>query len=86
MVFVSNLAPVLFSRPMNITLVESLGMSLLLSAPLSLIVVAGTLGRKMGFLSDETGSALILTAILSGVIYPYLYRFTLKRRTVKLPE
>ena len=80
MVFVSNLAPVLFARPLGVSTKDSLGMSLLLSAPLSLIIVAGTLGRKMGLLSIETGNALVLTAILSGVVYPYLFRLAFRRR------
>jgi Kef-type K+ transport system membrane component KefB len=86
MVFISNLAPVLLSRPLKITTRESLAMALLLSAPLSLIVVAGALGRKLGLLSPETGSALILTAILSGVIYPYLFRLTFKKRIAENRE
>jgi Kef-type K+ transport system membrane component KefB len=79
MVFVGNLAPVVLSRPLKMTARESLAMALLLSAPLSLIVVAGAVGRKLGYLSPETGSALILTAILSGVLYPYLFRLTFKK-------
>lgn len=80
MVFGSNLVPVIFARPMGITAAESLGMSLILSAPLSLIVVAGALGRKMGLLSPEAGAALILSAVLSGVLYPYLFRIAFKKR------
>jgi Kef-type K+ transport system membrane component KefB len=79
MVFCGKLGVVLFARPLEMTATQALGMALALSAPLSLIVVAGELGRKLGFLSAETEGALILTAILSGVLYPYLFRFAYKR-------
>jgi hypothetical protein len=49
-------------------------MSLLLSAPLSMIVVAGTLGEKMGILSPEHSGALILTALFASILYPSLFR------------
>jgi Kef-type K+ transport system membrane component KefB len=81
-VFASNLFPLFFARYLGITMLESFGMSLILSAPLSLIVVAGTIGRNIGILSAETEGSLILTAILSGVLYPYLFRLVAKR----LPE
>jgi Kef-type K+ transport system membrane component KefB len=78
-VFVSNLLPLLFARFLGITTLESFGMSLILSAPLSLIVVAGILGRDMGVLTAETAGTLILTAIITGVLYPYLFHFVAKR-------
>jgi Kef-type K+ transport system membrane component KefB len=83
MIFVGNLTPVLFARPLGMTARESLGTALILSAPLSLIVVAGALGRKIGLVSPETGSAIILAAILSSVLYPFLFRFTFKMRAAE---
>lgn len=59
---------------MGLGIIEAIGMSVLLSAPLSMIVVAGTLGQKMGLISDELGSALILTALLASILYPSLFR------------
>lgn len=74
MVLVSNLYPLLLARPMKLRTLDAVGMSVLLSAPLSMIVVAGTLGQKMGLLTDELASALILTALLASILYPSLFR------------
>lgn len=74
MVLVSNLYPLLLARPMGLRWLEAFGMSVLLSAPLSMIVVAGTLGQKMGLLSAELSGALILTALLASILYPSLFR------------
>lgn len=73
-VLASNLFPLLFARPMRLSLLEAGGMSVLLSAPLSMIVVAGTLGEKMGLISAEASGALILTALFASVVYPSLFR------------
>jgi Kef-type K+ transport system membrane component KefB len=74
-VLLSNLFPLLLARPLRISLLQAAGMSVLLSAPLSMIVVAGTLGRKMGIIDSETAGALILTALFASVLYPSLFRF-----------
>ncbi len=74
MVLVSNIYPLLLAKPLRLSLLEASGMSILLSAPLSMIVVAGTLGQKMGLLSDEMIGTLILTALLASVVYPSLFR------------
>lgn len=84
MVLVSNLYPLLLARPMGLKFLDAVGMSVLLSAPLSMIVVAGTLGQRMGLLSDELGGALILTALLASVIYPSLFRPLARKLTTTL--
>ncbi|HAK60792.1 MAG TPA: hypothetical protein DCO77_10485 [Nitrospiraceae bacterium] len=81
MVFVSNIFPLFFGRFLKRTMLESVGMSLLLSAPLSLIVVAGTIGKKMDMISAEMAGSLILAAIFSGVLYPLLFRIIGRRVT-----
>jgi len=86
MVFVSNIFPILFSRFMKTSNLEALGMSLILSAPLSLIVVAGTLGEKMGLITNEMKASLILTAIISGIIYPFMFRFIGRRTLISSSE
>ncbi len=74
MVLVSNIYPLLLARPLKITLLEATGMAVLLSAPLSMIVVAGTLGERMGLLSPDMNGALILTGLAASVLYPSLFR------------
>ena len=74
MVLVSNLWPLLFLRPLDLSLVEGGAMAVLLSAPLSMIVVAGTLGQKMGLIPVEASGALILSALFASILYPTLFR------------
>lgn len=73
-VLVSNIYPVLLARPMDLSMAQAWGMTLLLSAPLSMIVVAGTLGEKMGLLSGKSTGVLILTALMASILYPSLFR------------
>jgi Kef-type K+ transport system membrane component KefB len=80
MVLVSNLSPLLLARPLGLSLKEAGGMAVLLSAPLSMIVVAGTLGEKMGIIDSDTAGALILTALLASVVYPSLFRLLARRQ------
>jgi Kef-type K+ transport system membrane component KefB len=74
MVFMSNIFPLIFSHFMKIKTLYALGMSLIFSAPLSLMVVAGTLGVKMELINEQLKDALIVTAILSSILYPSLFR------------
>ncbi len=74
MVLVSNLWPLLLVRPLRLSLREAAGMAVLLSAPLSMIVVAGTLGKRMGLISEPLSAALVLTALFASVVYPSLFR------------
>ncbi len=78
MVFGSNLLPLLLGRFMGRTGRQSLAVSVILSSPLSLIVVAAALGRKMDYLTPRTADALVLTAIVSGVLFPFLFRLLIK--------
>ncbi len=77
----SNLYPLVLAKPLRLSRTEAWGMSILLSAPLSMIVVAGTLGEKMGLLSPAMVSTLILTALASSVLYPSLFRPLARRLT-----
>ncbi|GBE36355.1 high-affinity Na(+)/H(+) antiporter NhaS3 [bacterium BMS3Bbin07] len=79
MVFVSNAFPLFLARFMGLGSLEAVGMSLILSAPLSMIVVAGTLGVRMGLLTPGMNGSLILTAIISSIIYPSLFRAVSRR-------
>ncbi len=74
MILVSNLSPLLLARPLGLRLKEAFSMSILLSAPLAMIVVAGTLGERMGLLTPAQVSPLVLTALLSSTLYPSLFR------------
>ncbi len=73
-VFVSNIFPLFFYRLLRLSLREAFCMILLISSPLSMIIVAGTLGAEMGFIDETTNAVLILTALFSSLIYPVLFR------------
>lgn len=56
------------------SVLTSFGSGLLLSAPLTLLVVVANLGLKMESI-DETGHAtIILLAVLSSTIYPFIFK------------
>jgi Kef-type K+ transport system membrane component KefB len=73
-VLTGNLLRGLAVRIIGFSTAQSAGFSLLLSAPLSLMVVAGALGRRLNLLSPEEDGALLMTALFSGILYPYLFR------------
>lgn len=74
LLLLARLAPVLFTGRLGLKRVEGWGMALLLSAPLSMVIVAGALGERMGLLSAEDTGALVVAAVVSSVVYLYLFR------------
>ncbi len=73
-VLISNLSPLLVARPLGLTMREATAMAILLSAPLTMIVVAGTMGERIGVLQPEMTGPLVLTALLASILYPSLFR------------
>ena len=80
MILVSNLVTLPMHRLLGLDLREAVSMALLLSAPLTMIVVAGSLGLRMGLFTIETNGALVLTALLASFIYPSLFRLVVQRK------
>jgi Kef-type K+ transport system membrane component KefB len=78
-IFASNLPAVFLKHFLGLTLKESFLMTLLLSAPLSMIVVAGTVGAKIGLIESGMKNTLVLSALFASVLYPFLFR-TFARR------
>ena len=66
---------ILFIRP---NLKEILLVPLGLSIPLTLLVAISTIGLEIHLLTKEDASAIILTAIFTGLVYPWLFKFLLK--------
>jgi Kef-type K+ transport system membrane component KefB len=52
----------------------SVGSGLLLSAPLTLLVVVANLGLKMGSIDETMHATIILLAVLSSTIYPFIFK------------
>ena len=53
---------------------ESLAAALILSAPLTLLVVFGNLGLKMGIITQSFNAAVILLAVVSSIVWPSLFK------------
>ena len=79
-VLLSNCATVLLAGRLDMTRREGFSLAVILSAPLSMIVVAGTIGQKMGLISAGMAGTLVLTALLSSVIYPSLFRILARQK------
>ena len=47
---------------------------LLLSAPLTLVVAIGTIGRDLGLLQGGQQASLVLVAMLVSIAFPILFR------------
>lgn len=53
---------------------QLLGASLLLATPLTLLVAISTLGLELGALTEMESAAVILMAIVSGLLFPTLFK------------
>jgi Kef-type K+ transport system membrane component KefB len=73
-VFVAKFSTLAFGRFLGFTGVQAAGSSLILGAPLSLLIVASALGRRMGLLSPDAAGGVVITAVFSGIVYPFLFR------------
>jgi Kef-type K+ transport system membrane component KefB len=78
-IFASNLPAIILKHFLGLTLKESFLMTLLLSAPLSMIVVAGTLGERMGLIDSGVKNALVLSALFASLVYPFLFRILFQK-------
>jgi Kef-type K+ transport system membrane component KefB len=78
-IFASNLPAIILKHFLGLTLKESFLMTLLLSAPLSMIVVAGTLGARMGLIDSGIKNVLVLSALFASLVYPFLFRILFQK-------
>lgn len=78
-VFASRIFPLLFAHLMRLKFMESFSISLIISAPLSMMVVAATLGVRMNLLTDVMKDSLVVTAVAASIIFPSLFRPVAKR-------
>ncbi len=75
MIFISHLSVFVFSRFISLNIRDALNTALMLSCSLPMIVVTGDLGLRMGFLSAETNSMLVLAAIIASIACPAFFRY-----------
>ena len=76
-----KLFPSLLVRLRGFSLKEALGLGFLLSAPLTLMVAIAEIGFQLGLLERSQHSALILLAIISGLVYPIFASRLLKEES-----
>lgn len=73
-ILLSNSPAVMMKDFLGLRLREAFLMALLLSAPLSMIVVAGTIGYRMGLIGSDMKNIFILAALFASLVYPLLFR------------
>ena len=53
---------------------EALAGALLLSAPLTLLVVLGDMGLRLGLIDKVFNTTVILLAVVASIVYPFLFK------------
>ena len=71
---IAKLVPAFLLKFVGFTLRQVLSSAFLLAAPLTLLVAAQEMGHELGVLDDRMSSAIILLAIVSGVIFPTVFK------------
>jgi Kef-type K+ transport system membrane component KefB len=70
----AKILPCLLLLLAGLSLKEVLGAGLLLSAPLTLLVAISQIGLDVKVIEQSTASAIVLLAIVGGVILPWMFR------------
>lgn len=73
-VFISNLPVLLLPMVVRMRFREAAAASLLLSSPLSMMIVAATLGVREGMLPEEYFGPIVLASMISSLFYPSLFK------------
>ncbi len=71
--YVSKILPSFLFYTLGFNIKESLSAGFLLSAPLTLVIVAAEVGKSLSVIKPEIESALILLAIATAVISPVIF-------------
>jgi len=72
LVRVAGAVPLFFS---GFSFREILAFPFALSMPLTLLVAIATLGLETGVINQDYASMIILSALISGILYPWLFKF-----------
>jgi Kef-type K+ transport system membrane component KefB len=85
-VLLSNVSPLFFHGRMGLSRRDALGIALLLSAPLSMMIVAGEVGLKLDLISQDMYGSVILAAVLTGLVCPFVFRSLARKPAVAEQE
>lgn len=69
--------PLLLLRLLGVPLRQIVAGAFLLSSPLTLLVAVAALGKNIGILDERGSASLILLAILSGIVFPTVFKLLL---------
>ena len=78
-IFVVRMVPSLALLRQGSTLRETVGTASLLSAPLTLMVAIAALGSEIGALDSQDRGTLVLLAVVTGAVFPVVFRWTAGR-------
>jgi Kef-type K+ transport system membrane component KefB len=76
----AKLLPSLLLSGAGLRFKESLSAGLLLAAPLTLTIAVAELGGKQGAITDETQGLLIMVAVTTGLLCPFVARLILRSK------
>jgi len=83
--FAIKILPALIFR-FNYNLRESLSAGILLSARLSLIIAASTIGLKEGMISEEVNAAIVMVAVITCIASPIIFNHLFKTQLTTSKE
>ncbi|GMU55691.1 MAG: sodium:proton antiporter [Candidatus Xenobia bacterium] len=79
--FLVRLIPIALFRSPGQDWRTSLAIALNLAAPLTLLVLFANLGLSMGELDEKMHASIIMLAVVSSVLFPYLFKSWMRRST-----
>ena len=81
--FTVKVLPSLLLKLEGFTLREAAGAGVLLSAPLTLVIVTAELGVKLGVIDHHFENLLILLAIITGILAPVTFNLLIGKRNLE---
>jgi Kef-type K+ transport system membrane component KefB len=75
----AKLIPAFLLIFVGLTLRQVVSSAFLLAAPLTLLVAAAEMGHELGVLDDRLSAEIILLAIVSGVVFPTVFKLLCPR-------
>jgi len=81
--FAVKVLPSLLLKLEGFTLREAAGAGVLLSAPLTLVIVTAELGPKLGVIDHHFENLLILLAIITGILAPVTFNLLIGKRSLE---
>jgi len=78
----SKLIPTLFLYLRGFTFRQSTSTGFILCAPLTLLIAIGEIGADIKAIDSQTNTAVVMLAIITGILFPWLFRILYRRDVV----